>query len=504
MKERIAVMSLYDTYIKNPLVDENVFILMPVEKSEIPSFKKVKDTLPQPFWRNHGTVIDCYWKAWELAFGNLRKPMAESGFVANYIDAAFNDCLFMWDSAFILLFARYGRRVFNFQRTLDNLYARQHPDGFICREIQECDGQDRFQRFDPASTGPNIMPWTEWEYYCTSGDKERLANVFPVLTAYHRWLRAYRTWPDGTYWASGWACGMDNQPRMPGNLSQEFYHGHLVWIDTCLQQILSARLILKMAEILGRRDEIVDFQNEMECLSCYINEHLWDDKSAFYYDRYPDGRLSDVKTIGAYWALISEIVPKDRLEEFIWHLQNPEEFNRHHRVPTLSADHPEYKKEGGYWLGSVWAPTNYMVLKGLNQVGYHDLTHEIALNHLDNVVKVFEQTGTIWENYAPESFSPGKPAGKNFVGWSGLPPIAVLFEYIFGLQPDVQNSRLIWDVRLLDEHGVSQYPFGNTGLINLRCAARLSVKERPVIKANSNIPLEIEIRWEGGIESIYL
>lgn len=41
------------------------------------------------------------------------------------VDSAFNDCLFMWDSAFILMFARYGRRAHDFQRTLDNFYAKQ-------------------------------------------------------------------------------------------------------------------------------------------------------------------------------------------------------------------------------------------------------------------------------------------------------------------------------------------------------------------------------------------
>jgi hypothetical protein len=73
---------------------------------------------------------------------------------------AVNSCLFMWDSCFILKGLRYGSRAFNFQRTLDNLYAKQHPDGFISREIQEWDGQDRFHRFDPASTGPNILAWS--------------------------------------------------------------------------------------------------------------------------------------------------------------------------------------------------------------------------------------------------------------------------------------------------------------------------------------------------------
>ena len=95
------------------------------------------------------------------------------------MDTAFNDCLFMWDSAFILAFGRYGRRAFDFQRTLDNLYAKQHADGFICREIGTLDGLDRFERFDPASTGPNAVSWSEWEHYMSTGDRERLSRVFP-------------------------------------------------------------------------------------------------------------------------------------------------------------------------------------------------------------------------------------------------------------------------------------------------------------------------------------
>ena len=91
----------------------------------------------------------------------------------------------MWDSSFMTMFGRYGSRAFNFQRTLDNFYSRQHADGFICREIAIGDGTDRFERFDPSSTGPNLMPWAEWEYYLHFQDKERLASVFPGPAGLH-------------------------------------------------------------------------------------------------------------------------------------------------------------------------------------------------------------------------------------------------------------------------------------------------------------------------------
>ncbi len=57
----------------------------------------------------------------------------------------------------------------------------------------------------------------------------RLARAFPVLVAYYRWLRSYRTWQDGSYWATGWASGMDNQPRVPEGCSPGLSPARLTW-----------------------------------------------------------------------------------------------------------------------------------------------------------------------------------------------------------------------------------------------------------------------------------
>ena len=496
----------YDTHLEEPLVRENVFRTMPPEDAPLPTLDAAKDLLPDPFWEGHDATMACYWKVWELAFRNLRRPEPGSGFVANFIDTAFNDCLFMWDSALILLFARYGARAFPFERTLDNLYARQHPDGFICREIGLEDGRDRFGRFDPAGTGPNVMPWTEWEHFLTTGDRDRLARVFPVLVAYHRWLKRYRTWPDGTYWTTGLGSGMDNQPRFKereipdekGWPERILHHAHLVWIDACLQQIFSADLLLGMGEVLGRGAEVEDLGAERAALTLTVNERLWNDETSFYHDARPDGTLSGLETVGAYWALLAGVVPEDRLNRFVSHLEDPKEFDRPHRVPSIPANHPEYHPDGGYWLGGVWPPTNYVVVRGLDRVGRRGLAHAIARNHLENVVGVFEETGTVWENYAPETVAPGDPARPDFVGWAGLCPVAGLFEYVFGLRADVPAARLVWDVRLLEEHGARRFPFGPEGSLDLSCARRRSEAEEPRVEATSTARVDLVVRWAGG------
>lgn len=507
-------MGVHQTYIPNPLVEENTFREAECDGSELPHLDEVRQLLPKPYWEGHRDAIDCYWKAWELAFQHLRRPTAKSGFVAPFIDTAFNDCLFMWDSAFILLFARYGSRAFNFQQTLDNFYARQHDDGFICREIREADGQDMFERHDPASTGPNVLPWAEWEYFLNFGDRERLAKGFPCLLAYYEWFQHYRSWPDGSYWSCGWGCGMDNQPRLPKEGRNEihaanFSHGHMAWIDTTLQQLFSGKLLMQMARVLERSDEVARIEAEVKYLAARVNEFMWNDEIQFYVDRFRDGTLSPVQSIGSYWALLAEVVPRSRVSNFVAHLSDEKKFNRPHRIPSLAADTLEYNPDGEYWLGGVWAPATYMVLRGLSQTGFDALAHEVAQNHHRNVVEVFRQTGTLWENYAPEKIAPGQPAHPDFVGWSGLPPIAVLFEFIFGLRPDVPAGKLIWDVRLLEEHGVTQYPFGEDGLLNLRCARRDSIEEEPQIEAESvgaasTTAVKLEVLWQDKSKTIHI
>jgi glycogen debranching enzyme len=491
-----------DTHVRNRLVDENVFLTRVREEAPVPGFDAARELLPAPYWRGREAVIQCYWKAWEIAFCNLRQPPPGSPLIANFIDTAFNHCTFMWDSSFMTMFGRYGARAFNFQRTLDNFYSRQHADGYICREIAIADGMERFERFDPSSTGPNIMPWAEWEYYLHFHDAERLARVFPVLLAYTEWFRGHRTWPDGSYWSSGWGCGMDNQPRLPPGYHDWFDHGHMSWIDTTLQQIFANKLLAQMAKELGRDGDCAALDAETGKLTDFVNRHLWNESTAFYHDRFRDGSLSRTKTIGAYWALLAGVVPGERLPMFLDHLRNPAEFARPHRVPTLPADDPRYNGQGGYWLGAVWAPTNYMVLRGLTATGAHDLAHEIGLNHVENVAAVFEKTGTLWENYAPESASWGDPAMKDFVGWAGLSPIAILFESVFGLRPAVGRNELMWDVRLLDEHGVERYPFGTDAMLDLRCAQRGSVEEEPRITATGTRPVKLTIEWAAGRKTI--
>lgn len=471
-------------------VAENRFRLAQYQTEALPVYEA--ESLCQLIADEHPAWVAMFEKAWQLAFQNLRQPEAESGFVANFIDPAFNANIFMWDSCFMMRFGVYARQHFRFMGTLDNFYAKQADDGFICREINSYTGKDLFQSLDPRSTGPNILAWTEWLNYQHSGDIDRLKAVFPALMAYQRWWQDWRRHPDKSYWTSGWGSGMDNQTRVPHS---EYHHRHYSWIDANLQAALNCQTLLSIAAEIGRDEFNQELQNELEFLKKYINQQMWDETSGFYYDRSPDGRLSQTKSIAAFWALLCEIIPNEKAERLIEHLENPASFNRPHPIPTQAYDSADYNPSGGYWLGGVWSPTNYMVLRGLTHRAKHELAHQIAYRHLEQVAQVFENTGTIWENYAPESPQHGIPAQGDFAGWTAVSAISIPLEYLIGLRPKAANESLLWDIRLCERHGVLRYPYGQDKRLDLICEARANVHEVPRIYIKTEAPISLEIHY---------
>ncbi len=491
------------TYIPNKYVSENTFIGSTEKPTVPPKYEDIRKKLPKPIFDGHDDYIKCYEYAWKTAFGNLSLPKDGTGFVSSFIDAAFNGCIFMWDCSFITMFTKYAEGVFPFQKTLDNFYSHQHRDGFISREIEEDTGLEHFTRYDPSSTGPNILAWSEMQYYDNMHDGERLARVYPALRAFHNWMRENRTWRDGSYFSSGWGCGMDNVPRFKCESEDtfgyecQFSHGHMVWVDICLEQLLNCDILIRMNEILGGGDDVSDLVEERERLSSLVNDILWDDGDGFYFDQWRNGELNHVKHIGAYWALVADVVPKERLKKFLAHLENPNEFCRQNAVPTLSADHPMYAPDGYYWRGGVWAPTTYMVLCGLEKQGDDRLRYEIADKFLRNVVEVYNKTGTLWENYKPDSAEPGIPARPEFVGWTGLAPISIFFEHVLGIRANVAENTIIWDVNRTERHGIERYPFGKDATVDLVCEARASDEEEPKITVRSDKPITVVVKWNG-------
>ena len=283
------------------------------------------------------------------------------------------------------------------------------------------------------------------------------------------------------------SSAMDNQPRVPDSNK---HHRHWTWVDASFQAAVSVSALEQMALILEENKLAEKLSHEKTALVAQINAQLWSDKSEFFLDRDANGRFSEVKTVGAFWGLQDKsLIPKERRLSFIQHLRDSWSFGGDNPVPTQSADSEGYNSlTGNYWRGAVWPATTYMVLKGLRHAKQHKLIHKIARKHMEQVTAVYQETDTLWQNYAPEQTAPGDPAKKDFWGVSAITPIAILLEDVIGIHVDWPQSRVYWDKRLKtkSEYGVKNYPIGIDGKMDL-----VGDSERLVVKTDTPFTLVV-------------
>jgi hypothetical protein len=493
----------------------------------LPRHDETKDKLPLPIYEQEPLYVEMYWKTWDLAFRNFYEPPPGSGYVSQFIDAAFNQNIFLWDTCFLTMFCNYGHPLVPGICSLDNFYAKQHADGEICREIDRQAGTDfgpwvnqerqdllsRWGRFSVTYVGREIpqpppvltldalnhpiFAWAELESIRITGDRSRLELVYEPLVRYYRALQKYIRQGNGLY-MTDWAS-MDNSPR------NAYLSGGGTAVDTSSQMVLFAKQLAEIAELLGKHDAAAEFRGEANELASRINAQMWNAERRFYFDLTPDGKQAPAKTIAAYWTLLAGVASLEQADALAAELRNPRSFGRLHRVPTTPADQEGFDPLGGYWQGAVWAPTNTMVIRGLERYGKHELAREIALEHLRKVAEVFRSTGTVWENYAPDQPKPGKPAKGDFVGWTGIVPILYFLEYAIGLQPDAPNNRLTWNLTSGQRCGCERFRFnGHLATLIAEPKGDSPSVRRLTVQSDGAFSLRVETgsqRWDFNVQA---
>ncbi|MGB5700683.1 MGH1-like glycoside hydrolase domain-containing protein [Muriicola sp.] len=438
-----------------------------VSGCESKSKSKLIAPCDEPFLVTVELSNQMYAKALEITKKKVRGGDSEPFFKKPFVDAAFSDNIFLWDTCFIVCFAKYHLDSLPVYQALDNFYNRIEPDGFICREYRN-DGRPLWPKDHPVSINPPLLAFAETELYSVKKDLERLKNVYPILKKNFEFHVARYQGEDKLFWGDTLGMGMDNIPRFPrgwtteegngmthkelddklGKMSGstgeeklnkfiEEYVGTLqgVWneegrlVDLTAQMAMFALQLKFIAQEINETSDIASYDLFHAEVSKALNDKCWNETDSYYYDLGYDKQIKR-KHIGMYWTLLGKLVPPEKIDSFLGHLTNPDEFYRKIPLPALSADDQDYKGWGDYWLGGVWAPTSYMVLKGLTGNGKQELAQDLAQKTYDAVAQVFEATNTFWENYAPDLISYGMPAKKDFCGWTGLVPIAIYREYI--------------------------------------------------------------------------
>lgn len=463
-------------------------------------------------------ILDCkpewtalYEFAWRIAARNIRHTRGR-----DHMDAAWDPARnyqWVWDTCFMTLYCRYGNGEFPGIASLDNFYDLQREDGYISMTYDMTTGQEPWA----DRINPPLFAWAECEYAETTGDLSRLPRVIPRIerlmewidrnrrTVPHRRLRAADNSVDERggsndtyqlyYFEDGGSSGMDDSPRTP-RVKEAGQHAD--WIDLSAQMALSFRMLGRMHRMIGQAAQAEAWEKRAWELGELINSELWCQATRFYHDRHIPRNFNSSKTAAGFWPILAGACTGERLDSMMGHLLDPREFNRPVPVPSLSADDCNYDPAGTYWVGGVWAPTNYMITRGLMRAGRGDVAHGIASRYLEGLARTYREVEphTLWECNAPEFFKPGMVAYGNrlvkpdFVGWTGIGPIAMLIENILGIELDAPARAIGWTIRMPGRQGIRNLLFGEKP-VDLLCEPGADGRLRLTVKTGEALRLTV-------------
>lgn len=476
----------------------------------IPLYSTSRLKLPAPLLEDNSDWVNMYYKAWQIGFSHIKKPASGSPLVSNFWDENFDSRIFQWDMLFMTIFGRYADHIFPGIESLDNFYCRQHPSGSISRTIDENTAEEIGDEESANLINPPLFSWAEILDYRFTGDTVRLRRVLPVLEKYAEFVdlkRGCQDTPHNLFWNNGQASGMDNLPRDVGRENLHYATDHQGWADMSSQMIIQYESMAEMCTILAKaesdetqrktyEEKAARYTAEAQGIGERMNRWLWNEEDGIYYDCDTVGVQNKWKTIASFWPLLAGITDAEQDSALVHHLQDSTSFWRDNVFPALAADQEYYSPRGGYWCGGVWAPSNYAVIKGLERKNINGFAHLASMRYLSAVYDVYQQTGTFWENYAPEKTSAGRfnhgtdesdvdACRSDFIGWTGLAPISLLIENVLGFRVDGPNNVIDYDLRRLDRHGIYKLHFMGT-------STNIITEKRE----DSNAPVTIEVKTD--------
>ena len=458
--------------------------------------------LVQPVFEDNPGLVDLYYEAWKLSWEHV---LEREGTPSRcYLDEAFSPhTIWIWDSCFMSMFARYASQQFPVEGTLDNCYQILHEQQPSAINIQHPDN-------------PPLFAWVEWQLYQITGNKERLHKLIldkAWLQKHYRFIENSRRWSVvrganvrmsirkenyGYLW-HGTPSGMDNTPR-----GRNRYHD-IYWLDLLAMQLLSAQYISRMAKELSEDQLAAEYKILAEEGTELQNRYYWDDEDGLYYDisRKNPRQQCKVKTPASFWPMLAGACRSDQALKMASHLESDGIFGGRFPWPSVSRDDPDYHASGHYWKGGIWLPLAYMGTQALKQYGFHDIADTTAERLLNNMYQTWQQfePHSIWEAYAPEAHRPATTehhrkeqlVRPDFCGWSALGPINMLIENVLGFENISAPERTIhWRIYQQCRHGLNNLSFGDTVTSLL-----YTHKPAPEISVTSNKPYTLKVFYRG-------
>ncbi len=293
------------------------------------------------------------------------------------------------------------------------MYDFQMKNGFI----PDCVYRDTtIEKHNYRNTKPPLSAWAVWKVYSQDNDTKFIKELYPKIVKQHYWWYKYRDYDkdgiceygstDGTLVAAKWESGMDNAVRFDNSrmvqskkaafsLNQES-------VDLNAYLYAEKKYLVQMAKVINATKDILLFETQAKTLKIKIQNQFYDKDTKWFYDTSIDGKKF-IKVMGCegwlpLWASVATQVQAKAVKD---NMIKPLYFNTKVPFQTLSASHPKFKPNRGYWRGPNWLDQAYFGVRALHNYGYHKEAYAATRKLFHNADGVLTKGISIRENYQP-------------------------------------------------------------------------------------------------------
>ena len=358
---------------------------------------------------------------WRVAAGELK----HSGLFPSYNYVWFHG-FWAWDSW------KHAVALAKFDPVLakEQIYAMfdfQNQNGFIA----DCVYRDTsIEAHNYRNTKPPLSAWAIWHVYQASKDDSFIKDIYPKLKKYHKWWYKERDADkdgiceygstDGTLIAAKWESGMDNAVRFDN--SKIIKTSETAWsldqesVDLNAYLYREKLYMSKLANILHMKEESKELRVEAEALAEKIRLQFWDNETGWFYDTDINGdNFIKIKGPEGWIPLWAKVATVDQASLVKNVMMDTTEFNTKMPLQTLTARHPKFKPNRGYWRGPVWLDQAYFGFKALENYGFNDEASKVKTKLIYNGEGVTKKGIPLRENYHPLT---GKGLESKHFSWT--------------------------------------------------------------------------------------
>lgn len=324
----------YDDYAHYPeyfneMEDENIVQAIPNSQSS----EWMKENVPL-FDCPDKDLEEMYYYRWWTLRKHIKDTPVGYGMTEFLVDRNYAD-------KYNLIACAIGHHIYESRWLRDPKYL----DGIINTWYHGNDGGPMAKMMKFSSWNPDAV----YNRYLVDGDFDALAKLYPDLKAeYARWEESHRL-PNGLYWQSDVADGMEES--VSGGRRKQYARPT---INSYMYG--NAKALAAIAGKLGKKDEQELYEKKAEEIKNLIQSRLWNKDHAFFETVRGDTCAQAREAIG-YIPWYFNLPDKGVYDEAWLQINDEKGFSAPYGLTTAERRHPEFRTRGVgkcEWDGAIW------------------------------------------------------------------------------------------------------------------------------------------------------